>query len=104
MADELTSTAKAHTTVGTARSDTEPTLAARAKPAPEPSRLTGAAAGSASEEPRRSRALAAARSMNEPKLRAEPTAAGNAAPRKPLSAQRTNPPNAWATDPRALPP
>ena len=103
-ADELTLKAKAHTTVETARNDTEPTPAARAKPAPEPTRLTGAATGSASDDHRRSQALAAASSMNEPKPRAEPTAAGNAAPRKPLSAQRTNSPNARATDPRAVPP
>ena len=104
MAAELTLKAKAHTTVETARNDAEPTLAARAKPAPEPTRLTGAAAGSASDDRRTSRALAAARSMNEPKLRVEPTAAGSAALRKPLSAQRTNSPNARAADPRAVPP
>jgi hypothetical protein len=104
MADELTLKAKAHTTVETARNDTEPTPAARAKPAPEPTRLTGAAAGSASDQPQRSRALAAARWTNEPKPRAEPTAAGSAALHKPLSAQRTNSPNAKATDPRAVPP
>ena len=54
MADELTSTANAHTTVETARNDTEETLAARARPAPEPTHLTGAAAGSASDDHRRS--------------------------------------------------
>ena len=94
MADELTLKAKAHTTVETARNDAEPTLAARAKPAPEPTRLTGAAADSASDDRRRSRALAAARSMNEPKLRAEPTATGNATSHKPPSAQRTTRPKA----------
>ena len=104
MAAELTLKAKARATVETARNDTEPTPAARAKPAPEPTRLTGAATGSASDDHQRSPALAAARSTNEPKPRAEPTAAGGAAPRKPLSAQRTNSPNARATDPRAVPP
>ena len=103
-ADELTLMAKAHTTAETARTDTEPTPAARAKPAPEPTRRIGAAAGSASDDHRRSRALAAARSMNEPKLRVEPTATGSAASRKPLSARRTNRRKAWATDPRAVPP
>ena len=102
-ADERTLKAKACASVETARNDTEPTLAARAKPAPEPTRRIGAAAGSASDDHRRSRALAAARSMNEPKRRRKPTAKDRAAPRKPLSAQRTPGPKAQATDPRALP-
>jgi hypothetical protein len=104
MAGELTLKAKAHTTVETARNDTEPTPAARAKPAPEPTRLTGAAAGSASEQPQRSQALAAASLVDAPKRRRKPTAKDSAASRKPPSAQRTNSPNARATDPRAVPP
>ena len=94
IAYELTLKSNARATVEAARNDTEPTPAARAKPAPEPTRRIGAAAGSASEQPQRSQALAAASSMNAPKGRRKPTAKDRGAPRKPLSAQRKPEPKA----------